>query len=701
MRNPHWNVLTAMDAEALDVGPAWGALMPELERIDLLLQRRYHRIHSEDPVPFPGHFLLAPERVESRIAEPHGVPHWWESDDPTPPVPPPGAMHRLASNFELNEFEWNVLLLALMVHVDSRYHFLFSDIQDSERQKRLPTIELALSLFCDTPAERLARQSSLSADGSLIRHGLVRWMDRPGQSSDGWTQCTLLTDIGVYHYLLGHPYAPPFELGIEKVSCIEIEHVPSVCSVVEQIEAWIEMPRLDIHPVAVLRAAPGAGAERLVSQIAAQYGMDTYALDCETLSRAGTQGLSACRSLFRDIRLREACLVIQGLTSATTDDGRDLQALIVKLLEQRGLQVVCLIDAHASPPKLADVPQLHFDLPIMTRGERAANLYALVPPDATVDCEALSQRFGFSAYDLPVIAREADLYRRRRGALHMDHEDMLKALQLRAQQDFGKLARRISPRRGYADLVVADSVLGQMTDIISAARFRDDVLDMGFGAKIGYGTGISALFYGDSGTGKTMAAEVLAGQLGVDLIRADLSVVVNKYIGETEKHLAKIFDLAERDAGVLFFDEADALFGKRSETKDAQDRHANIEVSYLLQRLENYPGLVILATNNRSHLDDAFSRRFTFIVRFPYPDAILRERMWRAIWPPGVGVDPEVDFTSMAERIPLTGANIRNVALLATWLAQAAGDSSIRQRHLDLAVKRELAKTGRILFEPH
>ena len=147
-----------------------------------------------------------------------------------------------------------------------------------------------------------------------------------------------------------------------------------------------------------------------------------------------------------------------------------------------------------------------------------------------------------------------------------------------------------------------------------------------------------------------------------------------------------------------FFDEADALFGKRSETKDAQDRHANIEVSYLLQRLENYPGLVILATNNRSHLDDAFSRRFTFITRFAFPDVALREKMWQAIWPREIQLDKNIDFHALARRVNITGANIRNVALLSAWLAADEPSGVVNAATIDLALKRELAKVGRLIF---
>ncbi len=239
---------------------------------------------------------------------------------------------------------------------------------------------------------------------------------------------------------------------------------------------------------------------------------------------------------------------------------------------------------------------------------------------------------------------DADAYRELRGAHALSVDDLCRAFRQRSQQAFGGLATRVEPRRTFDDLIVADGLNKQLEEVLAAVRFREEMLARGFARKIAYGTGVSALFHGDSGTGKTLVAEVLAGALGVDMIKIDLATVVNKYIGETEKHLARIFDIAEADSGLLFFDEADALFGKRSETRDSHDRYANIEISYLLQRLESYTGLVILATNNRSHLDEAFTRRLSFIIRFPFPDLTLRERMWRGIWPAEIRVAEDVDF---------------------------------------------------------
>jgi SpoVK/Ycf46/Vps4 family AAA+-type ATPase len=197
------------------------------------------------------------------------------------------------------------------------------------------------------------------------------------------------------------------------------------------------------------------------------------------------------------------------------------------------------------------------------------------------------------------------------------------------------------------------------------------------------------MFAGPSGTGKTLAAEVLANELRLDLYRIDLSQVVSKYIGETEKNLRRVFDAAEDGGAVLLFDEADALFGRRSEVKDSHDRYANIEVSYLLQRMEEYRGLAILTTNRKDALDPAFLRRIRFVVPFPFPDAALRERIWRCIFPPATPTE-ELDAHRLS-RLNVAGGNIRNMALNAAFLAAESGEP-VRMRHLSIAARSEFAK---------
>jgi len=252
------------------------------------------------------------------------------------------------------------------------------------------------------------------------------------------------------------------------------------------------------------------------------------------------------------------------------------------------------------------------------------------------------------------------------------------------------LAQRINPAAGWDDLILPDQQKSALKEIVMHVRQRARVYeDWGFGKKGSRGLGISALFSGESGTGKTMASEVLAKELNLDLYRIDLSQVVNKYIGETEKNLKRIFDAAEDGGAILLFDEADALFGKRSEVKDSHDRYANIEVSYLLQRMEAYRGLAILTTNMKSALDKAFMRRIRFVVHFPFPDAILRKEIWQHVFPENTPHD-NLEWEKLSH-MNLAGGNIRNIALSASFIAADEG-VAVSMAHIAVAARNEYAK---------
>ena len=258
----------------------------------------------------------------------------------------------------------------------------------------------------------------------------------------------------------------------------------------------------------------------------------------------------------------------------------------------------------------------------------------------------------------------------------------------RAQNAAGldRLARRITPRASWADLVLPSDIVAQLRELTARARHRAWVFDRwGIGGRAVRGRGVTALFAGDSGTGKTMSAEVVAGDLGLDLYVIDLSTVVDKYIGETEKNLDRVFREADRVNGVLLFDEADALFGKRSEVKDAHDRYANVEVAYLLQRMESFDGLAILTTNLRANVDEAFTRRLDSIVDFPMPEEEDRRKLWQRHLPQTLPQADDIDIDFLAKAFKLAGGNIRNVCVTAAFLAAeegtAVGMSQPHPRH--------------------
>ncbi|MCO5382499.1 MAG: ATP-binding protein [Methanosarcina barkeri] len=274
-------------------------------------------------------------------------------------------------------------------------------------------------------------------------------------------------------------------------------------------------------------------------------------------------------------------------------------------------------------------------------------------------------------------------------------EDLYRACRNRSSLKLNSLARKINPRRKWKDLVLAAPVKEQLEEICAFVRHKETVYsEWGFDKKLSLGKGLNILFAGPSGTGKTLAAEIIAGEVGLDLYKIDISGIVSKYIGETEKNLKKIFGEAEIGNAILFFDEADALFGKRSEVNDSHDRYANIEVNYLLQQMEEHEGIIILASNYKKNLDDAFLRRLQFAVEFPIPDEASRKEIWTGMFPEKVRLGEDVDFNFIS-KFKLTGGNIKNIVLLAAVLA-ADGSGVIGMKEILRALKREFQKMGKI-----
>jgi SpoVK/Ycf46/Vps4 family AAA+-type ATPase len=277
----------------------------------------------------------------------------------------------------------------------------------------------------------------------------------------------------------------------------------------------------------------------------------------------------------------------------------------------------------------------------------------------------------------------------------LEPSDLYEACRAELLTDLGDLALPVTPRFGADELVLPAKQARQFDEICRAMRALTEV-HYGWGtARVWNESGIAVLFAGPPGTGKTMAAEVLAVRLDLPMYRIDLSQVVNKYIGETEKNLKRVFDAADRSDTLLFFDEADALFGRRTEVKDAHDRYANLEVSYLLERMERFKGLAILASNRKKDLDEAFLRRLRFVIDFPLPEATERKRIWRQVIPEGVDASAlDVDF--LARQFQLAGAHIRSVVFNACLQAAASGDGKrLGMAGVLMSVKRELEKLSR------
>jgi SpoVK/Ycf46/Vps4 family AAA+-type ATPase len=329
----------------------------------------------------------------------------------------------------------------------------------------------------------------------------------------------------------------------------------------------------------------------------------------------------------------------------------------------------------------------------------SADTGAVVIEVTTEELHMLANQFRLTGGQIADAVGSAQRQARRRDPVNgaITVADLVAACRAHSNRKLGELAQQVKAPYRWNDLVLPADQMGQLHALCDYVRYRSVVYDTwGFDRKLALGKGLNALFAGPSGTGKTMAAAIVANALAVDLYKIDLSSVVSKYIGETEKNLSRIFAEAESSNAILFFDEADALFGKRSEVRDAHDRYANIEVGYLLQKMEEYTGIVILATNFRRNMDDAFVRRMHFTIEFPFPNQADRLRIWQQIWPPETPRHPDLDLHFLAERLELAGGHIRNIALAAAFLAAADGEV-VTMHHLIRATEREYQKMGKIM----
>ena len=491
-------------------------------------------------------------------------------------------------------------------------------------------------------------------------------------------------DERVLHHLLGTDHLDEQLRGIVREPGPDPEELaPSQDETAAQVAS---LCRDDARTVVQL-VGPAAPATRAVARRAcAQLGLLLRLLPAAALP-SDARGLSELRLLWQ----REAALSGSALLVEAGQTSAEERRLVADLAT--GLQSPLFVATRDPFSSLESALVCRVERP--RSEERHALWTAVIGPRAgelNGVVEQLGEQFELEVGALRSAGREA-LARCEPGS------DLGRALwracRNRSRPALDELAQRLDPEATLADLVLPQAQLEQLRQIVAQVRRRGTVYaEWGFAAKSSRGLGISALFAGASGTGKTMAAEALARALDLDLYRIDLSGVVSKYIGETEKNLRRVFDAAETGGAVLLFDEADALFGKRAEVKDSHDRYANIEVSYLLQRMESYRGLAILTTNLKDSLDPAFLRRLRFVVSFPFPDLAARTEIWERIFPTPVPRDGIVP--AQLARLTIAGGNIRNVALGAAFLA-ADEDAPVRMHHLLAAARSEYAKLERPL----
>ena len=580
------------------------------------------------------------------------------------------ALEVLCGIFGLSSFERRILLLCAGVELDGDLASLCAATH-GDPKRTCPTFSLALAAFPD------AHWSALAPTSPLRYWRLIDVLD-----NGGLTTSPLRIDERILHYLAGVSHMDAHLIGIIKPLAPSSSLAPSHERLAKQIaDAWSSAGHPDDIPVIQLCGHDATDRRDVAAAACALLGLRLCMLSAGSLP-ANPGELENLVRLWE----REAALEGSSLLLECHDLGRQdaaAQQLLPFVERMRGGLIVSGRDRLCTWQKRTVT--LEVEKPLQEEQRDLWRNVANVSEPSLVD--SLVTQFNLSSCELRSMAGIIPLA----GASSCDQAAALwDACRSQTRPRLENLVQRIEPAAAWDDLVLPAQQVETLREVAVHVRQRARVYgEWGFAARSARGLGISALFEGASGTGKTMAAEVLAQDLSLDLYRIDLSQVVSKYIGETEKNLRQIFDAAESGGAILLFDEADALFGKRSEVKDSHDRYANIEVSYLLQRMETYRGLAILTTNMKSALDPAFLRRIRFVVQFPFPDLPSRAEMWRRAFPQQTPTE-QLDVNKLA-RLNITGGNIRNIALNAAFLAANDG-GRVNMTHLLQATRSEYGK---------
>jgi ATP-dependent 26S proteasome regulatory subunit len=603
----------------------------------------------------------------------------------------------MCAALQLQDLDLAALLIALAPDLDLRYERIYGFLQDDITHHR-PSLDLMANLLAVDAAQRMALCARFACRAPLRLHGMLAGVHEHPRSplAQDWRVDPVwrawLTQGGIADAIerparATVPPAPETPV-LDPATGLLLDQACELAAAVP-LRLW-------------LHGEHGTGKFDTARAVARRLQRELLPIDLreaesagELLELVGRAGRAAC--LFGGL------LYIYGVGSLAQRDAQLTRALLAAL---------AMAPCHVVVASLAPPPPVHADaLPLIRIAMPYPDVAARhllwrramqrggadVPDD---DLATLAARFSVTSHQIFQAAAEAELLALVQHGGPPTSAELAAAVRLQCGGELARMATRIDPRADFSSLVAPGEVRAQLREICARVGTRDTVAQEWAQDSVhARATGVTALFVGPSGTGKTLSAEAVARELGLDLYRIDLAGIVSKYIGETEKNLDRVFDAAAHANAVLFFDEADALFGKRSEVKDAHDRYANIEVAYLLQKMEQFDGLAILATNLRQNIDEAFARRLTFTVNFPFPEEPERRQLWESLWPPRAPRADDVDLAWFAREYRLSGGNIRNAVMAAAHLAAADG-LAVTRAHLLHATRREFQKLGKNLAQP-
>ncbi len=618
------------------------------------------------------------------------------------------SLDHIVRVFDLTKFEEICIVICLAIEVDPRYGKIFSYLQDNAYHGKV-TIGLILNILCLSLKEKMLARSVFTDKTNLTKY-LIRVIDNLKDNSSPFISRTLKLDDRIVNHILEinrfdskisnvcRYYFPQNEL-INAYQCEET--IGKVISFVKRLQT--KERSFDKSLVIYFYGPPGTGKRTTALGVCDKVSHRMIEIDMKNLLQKENDFDESIWLLGREALLNKAILCFINFDSLFEHNDANKFKLNELFKMLKTLCPLTFLTGERQWTSVIDFPFIDVEFKVPDEAQRVkvweelSQKYCI---DEDVNLYEISSKFNFSQAQIKSSLDTAKYFSCFCDeSLSLTSDSIHKACHVHSNQSLINTAQKLSSKYEWDDLVLPIFQKKQLRDVCNQLKYRNVVLgEWGFGGKLSRGKGLNLLFSGPSGTGKTMAAEVMAKELKLELYRIDLSQIVSKYIGETEKNLNKIFSEAQTSNAILFFDEADALFGKRSDVKDAHDRYANIEVAYLLQKMEEYQGISILATNFKNNLDEAFTRRIQVLVDFPIPDEENRKLIWKNMLPKQAPVSSDVDLEFLSRSFGITGGDIKNIVLNAAFFA-AASNTEICMEHFIKAMGQELIKIGRVCMK--
>ena len=600
--------------------------------------------------------------------------------------------------FKLNELEWKILMIVLAAELDDRYARIFGFLND-DLSRRRPTASILRQLLLSDNQLAWDVREILEGDGPLARYQLVM---TDGNDSVAGSEAGLMIAPDLVSYLVKDTveYSTNYAISLllsQHQQVIYDIYDTETKALKEKLKLWREYSSQDNRRPVILLVGERDTLKWFTSTSCNEHN-NVVVLNALLLSDQGVEQLQdSIFAVARLAKLHDAIVVITGLHLLQPAFRASIETILLETIYPLVFRIVIHGDNQWTIP--AGVPAWRIERVTPSAQTRAkywlkhARLANINLTES--DADTLAAVVRFDEADIESVVQICDSTANGKNAF----ESLKEAARKVASSAIPRMARCINSECTWDDIILPEHVLSSLKQIPSHIHCAAQVMEnWGYASRMPYGRGITALFSGSSGTGKTMAAQIIARDLGVALYQVDLSKTISKYIGETEKNLDVIFDAAERSSAVLLFDEADALFGKRTEVKDAHDRYANVEVAYLLQRMETYSGLAILTSNLKQNMDHGFLRRLRFVIDFPAPDAKHREQIWKRVFPANVPFDDDINVKFLAHKLKLTGGHIQQISVRAAF-AGAADGGVVTMRHIIQATREELTKVGMLNAE--